>query len=73
VARRDGAPAVPHENHEESEPESQSNVDAEQVHLVLTLVELDIMVDALRSVGNIEMAERFEALLRARHGGRSQA
>jgi hypothetical protein len=60
-------------HNDETELESQFNVESEEVHLVLTLVELDIMVDALRSVGNIEMAERFEAMLRTRHGHASQS
>ena len=42
----------------------QLNVDPDQVHLVVTRLELDIIVDALRSVGNVEIAERLEAILR---------
>jgi hypothetical protein len=43
------------------------NVDTDRLHLILTPVELDIVVDALRSVGNAELAERFDAVLR--HSG----
>jgi len=42
----------------------QLNVDADRLHLIVTPVELDILVDALRSVGNTELADRFEAVLR---------
>ena len=45
-------------------PEPQLNVHAHEVHLVLTGMELDIIVDALRSVGNVELADRLESLLR---------
>ena len=46
------------------DPESGSNIDPDQVHLVVTPIELDILVDALRSVGNTELADRFENVLR---------
>ena len=46
------------------DPESGSNIDPYQVHLVVTPIELDILVDALRSVGNTELADRFENVLR---------
>ncbi len=42
----------------------QLNVDPDQVHLVVTRLELDIIVDALRSVGNVDIVERLEAILR---------
>ena len=42
----------------------QLNVDPDQVHLVVTILELDIIVDALRSVGNIGIVDRLEAILR---------
>ena len=45
----------------------QLNVDVDRLRLAVTRVELDIIVDALRSVGNVELAERFEAVLR--HSG----
>jgi hypothetical protein len=45
-------------------PEPQLNVHADEVHLVLTVMELDIIVDALRSVGNVELADRLESVLR---------
>jgi hypothetical protein len=45
-------------------PEAHLNVDPDEVHLVLTGLELDIIVDALRSVGNIELADRLESVLR---------
>ena len=44
-------------------PESGSNIDPYQVHLVVTPTELDIIVDALRSVGNTELTDRFENVL----------
>ena len=44
--------------------EPQLNIDPDEVHLVLTRMELDIIVDALRSVGNVELADRLEAILR---------
>jgi hypothetical protein len=34
------------------------------VHLVVTTTELDILADALRSVGNIEFADRLKSILR---------
>ena len=37
------------------------------MHLVLSPIEVDILVDALRSVGNVELAERLEAILRQLH------
>lgn len=43
--------------------ERQLNVDPDRLHLIVTPVELDILVDALRSVGNVELAARFEAVL----------
>ena len=49
--------------HAHGTPEIEPHVD-EPVHLVLSLIELDILVDALRSVGNVEFAERLEMLLR---------
>jgi hypothetical protein len=45
-------------------PEPHLNVDPDEVHLVLTGLELDIIVDALRSVGNVDLADRLEAVLR---------
>lgn len=51
----------------------QVNVDPDQVHLVVSVLELDVIVDALRSVGNSELADRFEAIMRSlaerRQGG----
>jgi len=43
--------------------ERELNVDPDRLHLIVTPIELDIVVDALRSVGNVELAERFEAIL----------
>jgi len=34
------------------------------VHLVLSPIQLDILVDALRSIGKVEFAERLETILR---------
>jgi hypothetical protein len=45
-------------------PEPETHVDAEHVYLVLSPIELDILADALRSVGNVEFAEQLEAILR---------
>jgi hypothetical protein len=45
-------------------PEARLNVEPDEVHLVLTGLELDIIVDALRSVGNVELADRLESVLR---------
>jgi len=42
----------------------ETHVDGEHVYLVLSPIELDILVDALRSVGNVEFAEQLEAILR---------
>jgi hypothetical protein len=39
------------------------NVEPDQLHLVVTLTELNDVVDALLSVGNNKLAERFEAVL----------
>jgi hypothetical protein len=58
---------VPDEQAANPNADPQLNVDAERLHLAVTPVELDIIVDALRSVGNDELAERFEAVLR--HSG----
>jgi hypothetical protein len=44
--------------------EPRLNVDRDQVHLVVTTTELDILADALRSVGNVEFADRLETILR---------
>ena len=43
---------------------SETHVDGEHVQLVLSLIEVDILVDAVRSVGNVEVAEQLEATLR---------
>jgi len=48
----------------ESGDEPLTNVDRDRLHLSVTPTELDIIVDALRSVGNVELAERFERVLR---------
>jgi len=40
------------------------NVDRDRLHLIVTPTELDIIVDALQSVGNVELAERFANVLR---------
>jgi hypothetical protein len=55
---------VPPEHASDPDREHQLNVDSDRLHLIVTPVELDIVVDALRSVGNVELAERFEAVLR---------
>ena len=40
------------------------NIDSDRIHPIVSPTELDIVVDALRSVGNVELAERFESVLR---------
>jgi hypothetical protein len=45
-------------------PEDELNRDLERVPLALSPIELDIIIDALRSVGNVELAERLETVLR---------
>jgi hypothetical protein len=57
-------PAVTGQDTRESNLNPQLNVDPDQVHLIVTRLELDIIVDALRSVGNVDIAERLEAILR---------
>jgi hypothetical protein len=64
---------VPPEPPPDLGPDSQLNVDPDLLHLIVTPIELDILVDALRSVGNVELAARFAAVLQkfgenARHG-----
>jgi len=66
-------PAVPGEYTPDADAEPKLNVDPDQVHLVVTTIELDIIADALRSVGNVELADRLDLVLRqlgqtARHG-----
>ena len=56
--------AVATEDPRTPNPEPQLNINPDEVHLVLTGLELDIIVDALRSVGNVELAERLESVLR---------
>jgi hypothetical protein len=62
---------VPHvvatEHTSNPDPQSQLNVDPDHVHLLLTSLELDIIIDALRSVGNTDLADRLEAILRLMH------
>jgi hypothetical protein len=55
---------VPPEHPPDPDRERQLNVDSDRLHLIVTPVELDIIVDALRSVGNVELGARFEAVLR---------
>ncbi len=56
--------AVSSEEARSPNPEPHLNVYPDEVHLVLTALELDIIVDALRSVGNIDLADRMESVLR---------
>ena len=56
--------AVPADHTPDPEQPALNNADPDQLHLILTPLELDIIVDALRTVGNDELAERFEAVLR---------
>jgi hypothetical protein len=55
-------PAVASEHTPISNNELQPNVDPTQVHLVVTTTELDILADALRSLGNVEFADRLEII-----------
>jgi hypothetical protein len=55
---------VPGEHASAPKGDRQANVDQGHVHLIVTPTELDILVNALRSVGNLELADRFEAVLR---------
>jgi hypothetical protein len=55
---------VPGEDASDQGDEPLLNVDRGRLHLIVTPTELDIIVDALRSVGNVELAERFETVLR---------
>ena len=52
------------DSNQDAAPEPETHVDVERVHVVLSPIEVDILVDALRSVGNVEFAERLETLLR---------
>ena len=54
----------------EPEIHRQVNVDRDQVHVIFTPIELDIVVDALHSVGNVELAQRLEGILRQFWQGR---
>jgi hypothetical protein len=56
--------AVSSEQTPDDNAEPRLNVDRDQVHLVVTTIELDIIADALRSVGNVEFADRLETMLR---------
>jgi hypothetical protein len=55
--------AVPNEHVPDPGAGPPLNVDSGQLHLVLTTMELDIIADALRSVGNRELADRLETIL----------
>ena len=55
--------AVSSEQTPDHNAESRLNVDRDQVHLVVTTIEPDIIADALRSVGNLEFADRLETIL----------
>jgi hypothetical protein len=56
--------AVQGEHTHDREDGDQLNVDLDRVHLIVTPTELKIVVGALRSVGDVKLAERFEAVLR---------
>ena len=55
---------MPPEDINEPGHEPLLNVDGDHLHLIVTPTELDIIVDALQSVGNVELAERFANMLR---------
>jgi hypothetical protein len=42
----------------------QSNVEPRQIHLVLDPLDLFVIIDALRSVGNVDFADRLDEILR---------
>jgi hypothetical protein len=54
---------VPPERPPDPDRGRQLNVEPDRLHLIVTPVELDIVLGALRSVGNVELAARFEAVL----------
>jgi hypothetical protein len=66
--------AVSSEQTPDHNAEPRLNVEPDRLHLVVTPTELDIVVDALRSVGNVELADRFEAVLHqlGRNSGRER-
>jgi hypothetical protein len=55
---------VPAEDSSEPSSEPLLNVDRNRLYLIVGPTELDIVVDAPRSVGNVELADRFENVLR---------
>jgi hypothetical protein len=55
--------AMPGEHAPDPDAEARLNVDSDHVHVVLTTMELDMIADALRSVGNRELADRLETIL----------
>jgi hypothetical protein len=64
MARRDSSRPVPTQDASDQGHEPLLNVDLDRLHLIVSPTELDIVVDALRSVGNVELAERFASVLR---------
>ena len=65
MVRCHGRPDVASEDSEAFSTDPHLNVHPDQVHLVVDVLELDIIVDALRTVGNSELADRFEAIIRS--------
>ena len=70
--------AVSSEQTPDHNAEPRLNVAPDRLHLVVTLAELDIVVDALRSVGNVELALRLRPGNKLRgkqrpRGGREEA
>lgn len=55
--------AVQGEHAPDHKDDDRLNVESDRVHLVVSPAELKIVVEALRSVGDVELAERFEAVL----------
>jgi hypothetical protein len=55
--------AVPGEHTSDADAEPRLTVAAERIHLVVTTTERDIVADASRPVGNLELADRLETLL----------
>jgi hypothetical protein len=55
---------VQSQGEQDSDLEVQLNVDPDLIHLALSRLELDIIVDALRSVGNLELADDLDTILR---------
>jgi hypothetical protein len=54
---------VPDEHPSDPSSDPGLNVDPDRVHLIVPPAELAIVVGALRSIGSVDMADRFDAVL----------